>query len=82
MAIEDYIPNIFGGVPTGYQGLLGEQQASALSKRANLAGLLGFGSALAQGMSPQGYRRSALENILSAASAATVSLAATSSRWY
>ena len=69
MAIEDYIPNIFGGVPTGYQGLLGEQQASALSKRANLAGLLGFGSALAQGMSPQGYRRSALENILSAASA-------------
>ena len=69
MAIEDYIPNIFGGVPTGYQGLLGEQQASALSKRANLAGLLGFGSALAQGMSPQGYRRSAFENILSAASA-------------
>lgn len=69
MAIEDYIPNIFGGVPTGYQGLLGEEQASALSKRANLAGLLGFGSALAQGMSPQGYRRSALENILSAASA-------------
>jgi hypothetical protein len=69
MAIEDYIPNIFGGVPTGYQGLLGEQQASALSKRANLAGLLGFGAALAQGMSPQGYRRSALENILSAAGA-------------
>lgn len=69
MAIEDYIPNIFGGVPTGYQGLLGEEQASALSKRANLAGLLGFGSALAQGMSPQGYRRSALENILSAAGA-------------
>ena len=69
MAIEDYIPNIFGGVPTGYQGLLGEEQSAALSKRANLAGLLGFGSALAQGMSPQGYRRSALENILSAASA-------------
>lgn len=69
MAIEDYIPNIFGGVPTGYQGLLGEEQALALSKRANLAGLLGFGSALAQGMSPQGYRRSALENILSAAGA-------------
>jgi hypothetical protein len=69
MAIEDYIPNIFGGVPTGYQGLLGQEQASALSKRANLAGLLGFGSALAQGMSPQGYRRSAFENILSAASA-------------
>lgn len=69
MAIEDYIPNVFGGVPTGYKGLLGEEQSTALSKRANLAGLLGFGSALAQGMSPQGYRRSALENILSAASA-------------
>lgn len=69
MAIEDYIPNIFGGVPTGYQGLLGEEQSAALSKRANLAGLLGFGAALAQGMSPQGYRRSALENILSAAGA-------------
>jgi hypothetical protein len=69
MAIEDYIPNIFGGVPTGYKGLLGDEQSTALSKRANLAGLLGFGSALAQGMSAQGYRRSALENILSAASA-------------
>lgn len=69
MAIEDYIPNIFGGTPTGYQGLLGDEQSAALSKRANLAGLLGFGSALAQGMSPQGYRRSALENILSAAGA-------------
>ena len=69
MAIEDYIPNVFGGVPTGYKGLLGDEQSTALSKRANLAGLLGFGSALAQGMSAQGYRRSALENILSAASA-------------
>lgn len=69
MAIEDYIPNIFGGVPTGYQGLLGEEQSAALSKRANLAGLLGFGAALAQGMSPQGYQRSALQNILTAAGA-------------
>ena len=69
MAIEDYIPNIFGGAPVGYQGLLGDEQSAALSKRANLAGLLGFGAALAQGMSPQGYRRSALENILSAAGA-------------
>ena len=72
MAIEDYVPNIFGGVPVGYEGLLGTDQAgldrtAALQKRANLAGLLGFGAALAQGMSPGGYRRSALQNILTAA---------------
>lgn len=69
MAIEDYIPNIFGSTPQAYQGLLTPQQSSALEKRANLAGLLGFGAALAQGMSPQGYRRSALQNILTAAGA-------------
>lgn len=68
MAIEDYIPNIFGGVPVGYEGLLGPEQSAALQKRSNLAGLLGFGAALAQGMSPGGYRRSALQNILTAAS--------------
>ena len=67
MAIEDYIPNIFGGVPVGYEGLLGPEQSAALQKRSNLAGLLGFGAALAQGMSPGGYRRSALQNVLTAA---------------
>ena len=66
MAIEDYLPNIFGGVPTGYRGLLGEDQSNALSKRANLAGLLGFTGALAESMSPQRYRRSAAQNILTA----------------
>lgn len=69
MAIEDYIPNIFGSTPQAYQGLLTPQQSSALEKRANLAGLLGFAGALAQGMSPQGYQRSALQNILTAAGA-------------
>jgi hypothetical protein len=66
MAIEDYIPNIFGGAPTMYQGLLNPQDQAALQKRANLGGLLGAAGALAQGMSPQGYRRSALQNVLSA----------------
>lgn len=69
MAIEDYIPNIFGSTPEVYRGLLTPEQSTGLEKRANLAGLLGFGAALAQGMSPQGYRRSALQNILSAAGA-------------
>lgn len=69
MAIEDYIPNVFGSVPSVYQGLLGAEDTAALQKRANLAGLLSAGAALAQGMSPQGYRRSALQNILSAAAA-------------
>lgn len=67
MAIEDYVPNIFGNVPVGYEGLLGAEQSAALQKRSNLAGLLGFGAALAQGMSPGGYRRSALQNVLTAA---------------
>ena len=69
MAITDYIPNIFGSTPEAYSGLLTPEQSSALEKRANLAGLLGFGAALAQGMSPQGYQRSALQNILTAAGA-------------
>jgi hypothetical protein len=67
MAIEDYIPNVFGGVPQVYQGLLGADETAALQKRANIQGLLGAAATLAQGMSPQGYRRSALQNILSAA---------------
>jgi hypothetical protein len=66
MAIEDYIPNVFGGAPTMYQGLLNPKDQAALERRANLGGLLGFAGALAQGMSPQGYRRSALQNVLSA----------------
>ncbi len=69
MAITDYIPNIFGSTPEAYRGLLTPEQSAGLEKRANLAGLLGFGAALAQGMSPQGYRRSALQNILTAAGA-------------
>jgi len=67
MAIEDYVPNIFGGVPVGYEGLLGPDQSAALQKRSNLAGLLGFGAALAQGMGAGGVRRSALQNVLTAA---------------
>jgi hypothetical protein len=66
MAIEDYLPNVFGGAPTMYQGLLNPKDQAALERRANLGGLLGFAGALAQGMSPQGYRRSALQNVLSA----------------
>lgn len=69
MAIEDIIPNVFGSVPSVYQGLLGAEDTAALQKRANLSGLLSAGAALAQGMSPQGYRRSALQNILNAAAA-------------
>lgn len=66
MAIEDYIPNIFGRAPSMYQGLLEEPDRTALEKRANLGGLLGFAGALAQGMSPQGYSRSPLQNVLTA----------------
>jgi hypothetical protein len=66
MAIEDYIPNIFGGAPTMYQGLLNPKDQAALERRANLGGLLGAVGALAQGMSPQGYRRSPIQNVLSA----------------
>ena len=69
MAISDLIPNIFGTTPEAYRGLLTPEQSAGLEKRANLGGLLGFAGALAQGMSPQGYRRSALQNILSAAGA-------------
>jgi len=64
MALEDYIPNVFGQAPTGYEGLLGADRTQALQKTANLQGLLGAASALAQGMSGQGTRRSALQNIL------------------
>lgn len=76
MAIEDYIPNIFGNVPVGYEGLLGaeqsaalQKQSAALQKRANLAGLLGGVAALAQGMGAGGAPRSAFQNITSALAA-------------
>jgi hypothetical protein len=65
MAIEDYL-NFFGGTPTMYQGLLNPQDQAALQKRANLGGLLSAAGALAQGMSPQGYSRSPLQNVLTA----------------
>ena len=65
MAIEDFLPK-FISTPPMYQGLLDEPDRIALEKRANLGGLLGAAGALAQGMSPQGYRRSALQNVLSA----------------
>lgn len=68
MALEDFIPNVFGQAPTGYEGLLGADRTQALQKTANLQGLLGAASALAQGMSGQGPRRSALQNILGAVS--------------
>lgn len=74
MAIEDFLPslpNIFGGVPVGFEGLLGTDQAgldrtAALQRRANLGGLLASVGALAQGMSSEGARRSPLQNIVTA----------------
>lgn len=67
MAIEDYIPNVFGtGMPSYIPGLLGQEEAAALQKRANVQGLLGAALTLAQGMSAQGPRRSAAQNILGA----------------
>ena len=71
MAIQDILSefNLFGSTPAIYKGLLTTEEQAGLQKQANLGGLLGFGAALAQGMSPQGYRRSALQNILSAAGA-------------
>ena len=66
MPIEDYIPNVFGQAPMGYEGLLGAERTQGLQKTANLQGLLGAAGALAQGLSAQGPRRSALQNILGA----------------
>ena len=62
----DYIPNIYGGVPAGFEGLLGADQAKQIGQRSNIAGLLGTAAALSAGMSSQGARRSALQNILGA----------------
>jgi hypothetical protein len=67
MAIEDYLPNVFGSAAPSYlQGLLGAEETQKLQGRANVQGLLGAGLALAQGMSRVGPRRSAAENILGA----------------
>lgn len=62
----DYVPNVFGGVPAGFEGLLGAEQAQQLGQRSNIAGLLGAAAALAQGMGSQGPRRSAIQNVLGA----------------
>jgi hypothetical protein len=66
MAISDYIPNIFGQQGQMYEGLLSPQDMSGLSQRSNIAGLLGTAAALASGVSRQGPRRSALQNIIGA----------------
>jgi hypothetical protein len=63
MPLSDYIPNITSA-PVGYEGLLGADPTKRLEKQANLQGLLGVAASLAQGMSSQGPRRSALQNIL------------------
>lgn len=69
MAISDYIPNVFGAQNPMYEGLLGAEDAAALSQRSNVAGLLGAAAALATGMGSQGPRRSALQNVLGALAA-------------
>ena len=69
MAIEDFLsklPKVFGTTPEVYRGLLDAPERASLENRANIGGLLGFAGALAQGLSPQGYRRSAAQNILTA----------------
>jgi hypothetical protein len=63
MSLSDYIPNIISA-PEGYVGLLGADPTKKLEKQANLQGLLGAVASLSQGMSSQGPRRSALQNIL------------------
>lgn len=65
MALLDSLPSFYS-TPDLYKNVLTPQEQAALEKRASLGGLLGFGAALAQGLSPQGYRRSAAENILTA----------------
>lgn len=66
--IQDILSNfnLFGSTPEIYKGLLTTEEQAGLQKRANVGGLLGFAGALAQGMTPQAYRRSATQNILTA----------------
>lgn len=64
--LKEYVPNVMT-IPPAYQGLLGAQESAALQRQANIQGLLGAAVALSEGMSRTGARRSALQNILSAA---------------
>lgn len=66
MSVTDFIPNVYGGVVSGMEGLLGADQSQQLGQRANIAGLLGAAATLAAGMGSQGARRSAVQNVLSA----------------
>lgn len=58
--------NIFATRNPAYEGLLGADQAQALSRQSNVAGLLGAAAALAQGMGRSGPKRSAIQNIIGA----------------
>jgi len=64
--IPTSLPNVFGQENPLYAGLLGADQSQALSRQSNVAGLLGAAAALVAGMSKQGGRRSAAQNIISA----------------
>ena len=63
------IPQIFAAQNPMYEGLLGTEDAAALSQRSNIAGLLGAAATLATGMGSQGPRRTPLQNILGALAA-------------
>lgn len=63
------IPQIFAAQNPMYEGLLGAEDAAALSQRSNIAGLLGAAATLATGMSRQGARRTPLQNVLGALAA-------------
>jgi hypothetical protein len=65
-SLSNLVPNVYGGVASGYEGILGNQQAQQIGQRANIGGLLGAAAALAQGMGSQGPRRSGIQNALSA----------------
>lgn len=65
-SLSNFVPNVYGGVASGYEGILGVPQAQQLGQRANIGGLLGAAAALAQGMGSQGQRRSGVQNVLSA----------------
>jgi hypothetical protein len=58
--------NVFAQENPMFTGLLGADQAKALSQQSNIAGLLGTAASIAQGMGRQGPRRSAAQNILGA----------------
>ena len=64
--IPTKIPNVFGQENPLYAGLLGAPQSQALSRQSNIAGLLGAAASLVSGMSKQGNRRSAAQNIINA----------------